>query len=753
MWWPFRRARPPEETGLGQQQPADVAGAGSPHKPPPAWPHARALQRTIADDAPTSRLPDFRGHLAAHRDHRLTGSLGHYLAPDAPSGRLDGVATASTGWTRDEPDWHLPRLATAPVAPTGITIQRDSVERPALDIPLDVDATQHVVGPEPRTATSLTPPTDVAAAGLPPSGQPPLALPGQPSVGPGAPAPAVQRIASPSPVGRVGVTDSMPGKANAAPEVVEPQDVTVSRSVGSEPGPSPPPSPPGLPTAFAAAPTPSHQAVDAPTASLAPGTAPHVQRLGQQPGVQHDVAPPSAEAPAPNPAPAPASSTGTGPARSTESVTVARVADDGAAPPADGASQASGGELRPILAEPHVPGPGPDSQRPSGVVPRVDTSAAGSTPPTPTLQRAPLAEPGTPPATSVAETTGPRPWAMALPAVGEPSLVDPPSGDVTRPTLGTTPALDQLPGGDAATAATPVRSDAATAGRATAQRLPVHASPDAPALRHDVPRTASPTTPVEPRSDRPLGPVAVTGVVTGAQQPPAQPEVQRLLQVPTTGTPAAWVPTHVPAPDGTPHPPDMPTRPAPEGQPRPVEVQAPIVQRQPHRRPSRSPLPVPHDSPSAIRAVPLQRMFDDHAPPAADESPSVPTRIDYPTPQAGTWHTAAESSHQGGPRAQVMTWTPAVQRQVTTQEREPTATASQTPEAPPAQSVGADETASADVSTSAPGDIGTKQPAIGDDPAALEELARRLYDPLCALLRAELWLDRERAGLVTERRG
>ncbi|HZO65272.1 MAG TPA: hypothetical protein VFB74_09730 [Kribbellaceae bacterium] len=40
-------------------------------------------------------------------------------------------------------------------------------------------------------------------------------------------------------------------------------------------------------------------------------------------------------------------------------------------------------------------------------------------------------------------------------------------------------------------------------------------------------------------------------------------------------------------------------------------------------------------------------------------------------------------------------------------------------------------------------------PAAATD---LDELARRLYDPLTARLRAELWLDRERAGLVTDRR-
>jgi len=34
----------------------------------------------------------------------------------------------------------------------------------------------------------------------------------------------------------------------------------------------------------------------------------------------------------------------------------------------------------------------------------------------------------------------------------------------------------------------------------------------------------------------------------------------------------------------------------------------------------------------------------------------------------------------------------------------------------------------------------------------VEDLARRLFDPLCARLKAELWLDRERAGLITELR-
>jgi hypothetical protein len=40
--------------------------------------------------------------------------------------------------------------------------------------------------------------------------------------------------------------------------------------------------------------------------------------------------------------------------------------------------------------------------------------------------------------------------------------------------------------------------------------------------------------------------------------------------------------------------------------------------------------------------------------------------------------------------------------------------------------------------------------ASGTKTADLDELARRLYEPLTARLRAELWLDRERAGVTSD---
>ena len=43
-------------------------------------------------------------------------------------------------------------------------------------------------------------------------------------------------------------------------------------------------------------------------------------------------------------------------------------------------------------------------------------------------------------------------------------------------------------------------------------------------------------------------------------------------------------------------------------------------------------------------------------------------------------------------------------------------------------------------------------PAAPMSGAELEEMARRLYEPLSARLRAELWQDRERSGLLTDLR-
>jgi hypothetical protein len=52
--------------------------------------------------------------------------------------------------------------------------------------------------------------------------------------------------------------------------------------------------------------------------------------------------------------------------------------------------------------------------------------------------------------------------------------------------------------------------------------------------------------------------------------------------------------------------------------------------------------------------------------------------------------------------------------------------------------------------SSAPATSASAPPPAGAKPPDLDELARRLYEPLSARLKAELWLDRERAGVMSD---
>jgi hypothetical protein len=63
---------------------------------------------------------------------------------------------------------------------------------------------------------------------------------------------------------------------------------------------------------------------------------------------------------------------------------------------------------------------------------------------------------------------------------------------------------------------------------------------------------------------------------------------------------------------------------------------------------------------------------------------------------------------------------------------------------PPASEPPTNTSAASPVTTPVP-------PAAGGAPFVdLDEMARRLYEPLTARLRAELWLDRERAGVTSD---
>uniref|UniRef100_UPI0031D1C8AF hypothetical protein n=1 Tax=Saccharothrix mutabilis TaxID=33921 RepID=UPI0031D1C8AF len=74
--------------------------------------------------------------------------------------------------------------------------------------------------------------------------------------------------------------------------------------------------------------------------------------------------------------------------------------------------------------------------------------------------------------------------------------------------------------------------------------------------------------------------------------------------------------------------------------------------------------------------------------------------------------------------------------------------------APPAEvpveqtSTPAEQTSTSATQTSTPAAPAQQAPVEPEEP---EELLKKLYDPLLRRLKAELWLDRERRGLLTDR--
>ena len=137
--------------------------------------------------------------------------------------------------------------------------------------------------------------------------------------------------------------------------------------------------------------------------------------------------------------------------------------------------------------------------------------------------------------------------------------------------------------------------------------------------------------------------------------------------------------------------------------------------------------------------------------PESDPVPMIQRRLDAPSPgTAVTPPTSAEppamavSSRSVGlaemfamAAAQSSAGDPTIQR--SSAETEVQLAAADAPAAAPAS-----------VSSTAPaGPVGPAAPMSG---AELEEMARRLYEPLTARLRAELWQDRERSGLLTDLR-
>ncbi|TCM43705.1 hypothetical protein EV648_109327 [Kribbella sp. VKM Ac-2568] len=93
MRWPFHRnTTPSPDTGVRAGVGGGESGAGS-AEVRAGWRELPPLQRSTEDLAPIAAAASFRESLAAHQDPRFLAPLGHSLVVDAPAGEVSGYAT------------------------------------------------------------------------------------------------------------------------------------------------------------------------------------------------------------------------------------------------------------------------------------------------------------------------------------------------------------------------------------------------------------------------------------------------------------------------------------------------------------------------------------------------------------------------------------------------------------------------------------------------------------------------------------
>ena len=160
---------------------------------------------------------------------------------------------------------------------------------------------------------------------------------------------------------------------------------------------------------------------------------------------------------------------------------------------------------------------------------------------------------------------------------------------------------------------------------------------------------------------------------------------------------------------------------------------APVLTSWPLRDGAPAPAPVPTPAPSLQRVEARSQSFAEMfsgRPPSPPASLEVPVALPPPTAPSSPWPTV-QREPEGTSSAVEAAATASVQRVVDVPDL---ALPTEVP-----------------VQTQATASVAPAAGPGGPSPD-VDELARRLYDPLAARLRAELWLDRERAGLVADSR-
>jgi hypothetical protein len=168
--------------------------------------------------------------------------------------------------------------------------------------------------------------------------------------------------------------------------------------------------------------------------------------------------------------------------------------------------------------------------------------------------------------------------------------------------------------------------------------------------------------------------------------------------------------------------------------------------------PPQAPIQMPAGTPGSLTSMPpLPSLPADL--PSAQDAPGVsalpePAAPAMPMPMPVATARALVAAVTGGPRADGATSAPADGIPAT-----PPPVASPDEAAPPATSAAGTDIGAAPPVGAAPAGATAAAggaPGAASSPQQLDELARRLYDPLASRLRAELLLDRERRGLRTD---
>ena len=678
--------------------PAAALAVPSPARPRDDWRTLPPPPTVLRSAATTVDAGAFRDRLSSWRDPSFLAPLRHQIDPGGPVGLVTGLACPQPQtYYRGRP---LP-LATRPPAP----VQRSAVPRnpSALTAALDVDlapVSLPAIPAEPElTSTDLVGAMAHEPPGLP--AEPSAENPEMPVAGPDQPgeAPLVShREAGP-----------VTAQRQLAPDPPQPPlkhrlglGAPLNNPAGSQAPAVPVPGPP-LVARSVAAPSPNTASRTPRRLVLPEPASPSAGPAERIPPIPVSVQPAPAD-PAPRPRPEPPNPASAGDTQAADAPTWATP---------------SGEALVPI--------------EPVGHTPHGDAAPADG-PPGPLPAEAPL--------------TG------ALPLVTH--AIEPFIPHTTAPFL---PGPTPLPAAQAAIqrSVLPVRGPASAAWGAVQESVPsAEAPPGNPQTRPPAPASASrpataPTSaaqPVTPPARPPAVPGPVPALVTpdpGPAYPPAGPldlllvTAQRLPPVPPVPTAIPPGPEFAPLLGDRPPARVLDAPPAPGSQPAPATRVADIPRGTPVQRSVQTPVPL---------SQPGGRADVTPGGPAPGAQEPAAAFVD-----PGAIAVTRGLAHRDPDGSVIFDLGPAPAPSLPLPETVQRQDASGPPGAP-GPSPGSEPPAAAALSPSV--QATATAPAVGHAPAPasppLDELARQLFGPLSARLKAELRLDRERAGLLTDLR-